>query len=456
MKFFDAKNLIWNFLKRLSNLNFSIFVLLLIIIFSMLGSVIEQDQSLSYYKTYYPAFNSSVFFINWRWIYYLGLDHVYQTWWFFSILFVFMLSLTVCTFSTQLPSFKNARRWKFIFHSNSKKHEYSFANDTEFTYTSLTNIIYPLIAANFFVFHKKCSIYAYKGLYGRIAPIFVHFGIIVTLLGSIVSFFCGFVSQEIIPVGEIFHIKNIIHAGFCSNLPLDLYGRVENFHISYNVDNSIQQFFSKVSLFHRSERLPKFKLISVNSPLLFKGITFYQTDWRINALRIKLGPNYLIQKNLIKANINNRSCWLCSLPIDSDKQFFLVLFNLNNFIWVCSINGSVIEKVDLGECFYVNNVPCSVQNVIISTGLQIKADPGILIVYLGFFTVILSTFLSYISYSQIWVYMAPQIFQFMGSTNRAVLFFEEDICTINSSYKYYEYRLCANMILDNIINEILR
>nr|YP_009392610.1 cytochrome c biogenesis protein ccs1 [Bostrychia tenella]ARW61172.1 cytochrome c biogenesis protein ccs1 [Bostrychia tenella] len=454
MKFLILKNLLWSFLKKLANLNFSIFILLFITIFSILGSLIEQDQSLSYYKTYYPISGSKFFTITWRWIYFFGLDHVYQTWWFILTLVIFMLSLTVCTFSTQLPSFKNARRWKFMFYTQSKNHKYSFSENNSLYCNSLTNIVYSLIISNFFIFHKKHSIYAYKGLYGRIAPLFVHFGIIIILLGSIVSFFSGFVSQEMIPSGEIFHVKNIVHSGFYSKLPIDLYGRIENFDISYNTNNSIKQFFSKISLFYRSRKVVKSKIISVNFPLVFRNIAFYQTDWQINALRIKLGFNKLIQKKLIKANINNKSCWLCNLPINEGKQIFFVLFDLDNSIFLCSSSGIILNKVSVHENFYINNVSVSVKNLIVSTGLQIKIDLGIYVVYLGFFIVIVSTSFSYLSYSQIWVYIGSQNLQLMGSTNRAILFFEEDISTINFYYNYYTSNL--NVELDDLFDKILR
>nr|YP_009393449.1 cytochrome c biogenesis protein ccs1 [Bostrychia simpliciuscula]ARW62011.1 cytochrome c biogenesis protein ccs1 [Bostrychia simpliciuscula] len=456
MKFFDKKSMLWNFFKKFANLNFSIFILLLITFFSMLGSIIEQDQNLSYYKTYYPINSMSLSIINWKWIYYLGLDHIYRTWWFMTILFFFMLTLIICTFSTQLPSFKNARRWKFVFYTKSKnkKNEYFFIDKNIFYRNSLTNVIYPLIFCNFFVFHKKHSIYAYKGLYGRIAPIFVHFGIIITFLGFMVSFLSGFVSQEMIPTGEIFHIKNLVHAGFYSKLPIDLYGRIESFHISYNIDNSIKQFFSKISLFYHSKQVIKSKLISVNSPLILKNITLYQTDWQINALRIQLGFDTILQKHLVKTNINSNECWLCNLPIEKNKHVFFILFSLNNTISIYNTSGVFITKVSINENFYINNVFCSIQNVIISTGLQVKVDLGIYIVYSGFFIVMLSTFLSYLSYSQIWIYMTLSTLKFMGSTNRAILLLEEDVNIINFYYNYFINNDYINF--NNIFNKILK
>ena len=42
-----------NFLRILSNLNFAIILLLIIAIFSVVGTIIEQDQSIDYYYKSY-------------------------------------------------------------------------------------------------------------------------------------------------------------------------------------------------------------------------------------------------------------------------------------------------------------------------------------------------------------------------------------------------------------------
>jgi cytochrome c biogenesis protein len=48
--------------------------------------------------------------------------------------------------------------------------------------------------------------------------------------------------------------------------------------------------------------------------------------------------------------------------------------------------------------------------IISSTGLQIKTDPGIPIIYTRFFFLMISTLISYITYSQIWIIQKNQKF----------------------------------------------
>jgi len=50
----------------------------------------------------------------------------------------------------------------------------------------------------------------------------------------------------------------------------------------------------------------------------------------------------------------------------------------------------------------INGVTLKIVEVVGSTGLQIKADPGIPIVYTGFTLLMLGVVMSYVSHSQIW------------------------------------------------------
>lgn len=443
---FYFKNILWNLVKRLANLNLSIFILFLISICCIIGSLIEQDQSLLYYQVNYPVSNINSSIVNWKLIYSFGLDHVFQTWWFLLILVIFILTLLSCTFFTQLPSLKNARRWKFIYNKCYLNSRLSFKDSYSAENNSLIAMIYSLVSSDFFVFSQDYSIYSYKGLYGRVSPLFVHFSIVTILLGSMISFLSSFVAQELVPNGEVFHIRNIVHSGLLSSFPVSIFGFVENFSIDYNIDGSIKQFFSKLSLISSQGQIIESQTIAVNKPLSYRHLTFYQTDWQINAIKICLPDGNVLQKKLFKAIINNKDCWLCKIVIDNHKQIILVVFDLNSPIFLFTSEGLLIGKFSINQLFYINDISFMVNEIFTSTGLQIKIDSGIFIVYLGFFVLMLSTVLSYLSYSQIWFYRVSDLFQFLGSTNRAVFFFEENIFYINLIYNsliLYSYKYPA-------------
>jgi cytochrome c biogenesis protein len=100
--------------RTLADLRFSIFILLLISLCSIIGTIIEQDQAIETYKINYPLKNAIFGFLSWDIILRFGLDHVYKTWWFLALIFLFGCSLTLCSFLQQLPSLKIARRCQFF------------------------------------------------------------------------------------------------------------------------------------------------------------------------------------------------------------------------------------------------------------------------------------------------------------------------------------------------------
>lgn len=433
---FKFKNYFWNTCRYLADLNLSIFILFLITIFSVFGSIIEQNQSIMYYQINYPLVKDSIFRLNWKLIIYLGLDNIFQTWWFLSILLLFVLTLLTCTLLTQLPSLRNARRWKFIYSTSYRPEKFSLEENFCRKNNSLMVMTYILLKSSFFIFCQSKSLYAYKGLYGRISPIFVHFSIVTILIGSILSFFCGFTAQEIIPGGEFFNIRHFVKSGILSSVSPNILSHVDHFKLDYNLNGSIKQFISRISLFSSHGKTLTSGLLSVNHPFRYSYLSFYQTDWEVNGIKISINNNIILQRLLAKTRINNRDCWICSLPFAADRQFLCVIFQLNQPILVFNSSGVMIGQISVKESFSINQINFRIDDIIISTGLQIKSDLGIGIVYTGFFALMLSTITSYLSYSQVWFYRSIYSFNFLSSTNRSVLSFEEDVFLISYSYTF--------------------
>ena len=97
-----------NLFKSIADLRFAIFILLMIATLSIIGTVIEQDQSIETYKLNYPLTNRVFGFLSWDIILRFGFDHIYKTWWFITLILLFGLSLLACTLLQQFPSLKIA------------------------------------------------------------------------------------------------------------------------------------------------------------------------------------------------------------------------------------------------------------------------------------------------------------------------------------------------------------
>jgi cytochrome c biogenesis protein len=421
------KIIFWPCIKKLGNLSFSIFLLLLISAISILGTIVEQNQSIEYYQANYPLNTTKLLKIDWKIIQFFKLNELYSNWGFLCLVTLFALSLIVCTLSTQLPSLKNARRWKLKKQITS--HDIS-SKDKIPNIVCPASIIYFLNQTDYYTFHQSFYTYSYKGLLGRLAPILVHISLINILIGSLISLLTSVSFQEMIPEGELFHLKNIIKSGQFSSIPDNFTGKINDFKIEYHSNGSIKQFYSNIAIINKQFKIVTNKTISVNKPLYFQGFTLYQTDWKVNGLKLKIGTNQIIYLPLHKISNNNQSYWLSSFDETINKKIILLVSDLYSPVLCYDVDGKLLQSIKLKEKTTINDIPLEIIELIKSTGIQIKKDLGIPIIYSNFFLLMLSSVVSYSSYSQLWLISYANEIKIFGTTNRAKLKFEHDILAL--------------------------
>nr|QYB19019.1 c-type cytochrome biogenesis protein [Climaconeis cf. scalaris]QYB19134.1 c-type cytochrome biogenesis protein [Climaconeis cf. scalaris] len=409
------------FFRFIADLRFSIFILLLISIFSILGTIIEQDQSIEIYKLNYPLINPVFGFLTWNLIFKIGLNHVYKTWWFLTLIILLGFSLISCTFLQQFPTLKIARRCQFF---RKIKQFYKLKIFIKLKNFNLNKILVNLKKNQYLIFQQKSILYCYKGLVGRIAPIIVHFSIILVLVGTVFSSLFGFKAQEIIPITENFHIQNILNSGQLATIP-KVSGRINDFWIIYTKNKTISQFYSDISILNKKGNEIERKTISVNYPLIYDNIYYYQTNWNLIGLRFQLQKNQIIEYPLTTILNNKNKIWLTWISDTNSLNTgqIAIIEGLEGHCSIYNEMGKYIGNIELNESANFKN-PFRLLEILSSTGLQIKTDPGIPIIYIGFFFLILSTLLSYITYSQIWIIQKNKNIFIGGTTNRAFFDFE--------------------------------
>jgi len=407
--------------RLVADLRFSIFILLLISLFSIIGTVIEQDQSIEIYKVNYPITNPVFGVLTWDRILQFGLDHVYKTWWFFTLIFLFGLSLISCTFLQQLPSLKIARRCQFFRKTGQFSRLQIFTTLKKF---SLNQILSRIKQNQYSIFQQRNIVYCYKGLIGRIAPILVHFSMILVLLGTIIGSLFGFKAQEMVPKTENFHIQNILNNGQLSSIPKTS-ARINDFWITYTKNKTVSQFYSDISVLNSQGKETDRKTISVNYPLIYKNIYYYQTDWNLIGLRIQASNNEIIEYPLLNILNNQNKIWLTWISKNQSLNEGIIALsdNLEGYCSIYSETGAFLGNIELNETVNFNE-PFTLLEIISSTGLQIKTDPGIPVIYAGFLFLMISTLISYITYSQVWMIQKNQKLFIGGTTNRALFDFE--------------------------------
>jgi cytochrome c biogenesis protein len=311
---------------------------------------------------------------------------------------------------------KLARRCNFKFNIQ------EFENQEYFT---ILNFCYFFLILNNFkiqkynIFQQKRIIYIYKGILGRFAPIVVHLAMLLILTGNVIAAFGSFNSQELIVKGEIFQLQNIITKNYFSNLPENSV-RVNDFWIEYGKNNNIEQFYSDLSILDKQGIEKVQKTINVNLPLRFQDLTFYQTDWNVVGLRINFN-NQIYQLPLSSlSQVKNLSVsWI---PIDNanNQGLIFIINNLKGSFSLYNNDGEFFGTFTLGEVI-LDSFKLEVMEFVNETGLQIKLDPGIPFIFFGFGLLMISTLISYFSFTQFWLSKNQNKFFIAGTANRAKL-----------------------------------
>ena len=133
-----------------------------------------------------------------------------------------------------------------------------------------------------------------------------------------------------------------------------------------------------------------------------------------------------------KINNNNRKVWIGSIPIKSENNtltnYVIVANDLFGNLLLYDNRGKLIQEIVIGQSIMINSkISITFSEFLTTTGLQIKTDSGIPIVYFSFLLLMISVYMSFISYSQIWQIEDSTHSIIGGKSNRAVLYFQEEL-----------------------------
>ncbi|CAE7282694.1 CCS1 [Symbiodinium sp. CCMP2456] len=444
---------------------------------SAVGTFIEQGESATFYAQKYPETSGVILA--------LGFDHMYSCPLFLGLLAWLAASLIACTATTQLPLAKKAQR--FNFHSSAAmKRRGSFlmrincpvATDELATTDKLHQLRGELRQRGFIVRSddedKPTQLAASRGLLGKFAPMVVHLALLLSLAGNVVGLVFGASSEVMIEDGGAADLGRVLEAGRRAKGPLyDFLSptknlmdaidvKVEDFRIEYKDDGTIDQFFSKLAIEDSKTRERLYSdEIFVNKPLRFGGGTIYQADWGIDRLQMYLnGYPIVVPCKSLPPEKGERS-WAAFLPLElvtaenptTVKQItkpkegiVLVLNNMRNvqvygsdktLAGVLRSPMAKVEKkmegmpIQFGEEITVEGkTKLRLDKIVGSTGLIVKNDPGVPLVYTGYALLMPATLLSVLPFVQVWVAVNKddrnQILV-SGRANRNQLSFEDEM-----------------------------
>ncbi|KAK4848673.1 hypothetical protein QYF36_015919 [Acer negundo] len=430
----SSKGSVVGFMKRLprkvlsvlSNLPLAIGEMFFIAALMAIGTAIEQGEAPDFYFQKYPEDNPVWGFFTWRWILTLGFDRMFSSPIFLGSLILMATSLMACTYTTQIPLVKVARRWSFLQSPEAiRKQEFS---DT-LPRASIQDLGVVLMGSGYEVFLKGPSLYAFKGLVGRFAPIGVHLAMLLIMAGGTLSAAGSFRGSVTVPQGLNFVVGDVLGpSGFLST-PTDAFNtevHVNKFYMDFYDSGEVKQFHSDLSLRDLEGKEVMRKTISVNDPLRYGGITIYQTDWSFSALQVLKDDEGPFNLAMAPLKINgDKKLYGTFLPVGDvnspdvkgismlarDLQSIVIYDQEGKFAGVRRPSSKLPIEIDGRKIVIVDAIG--------STGLELKTDPGVPPVYAGFGALMLTTCISYLNHAQIWALQDGTSVVVGGKANRS-------------------------------------
>ena len=204
------------------------------------------------------------------------------------------------------------------------------------------------------------------------------------------------------------------------------------FGSDYSPEGRVDQFYSDLSVLNNDGEEVKRKTIWVNQPLRYKNVTLYQADWSIAAVNVRLNNSPVFNLPMAAIESNSGRLWGTWVPTkpDMSEGVSLVAQDLQGTLLVYDMSGQLVSTVRKGGSTKANGITLFVDDIIGATGLQIKADPGIPLVYSGFGLLMVGVIMSYVSHSQVWALQIADRLYVGGRTNRAQVSFERELLSL--------------------------
>jgi cytochrome c biogenesis protein len=369
----------------------------------------------------------------------LGFMDMYHSWWFTALLVLFSLNIIICSLD-RLP-----RIWKLVREPVEPMNEEKlrkFPMSREVVLKGKPDRVRDAVkeAIKSARFHyaevqeeKGYQFYAQKGNYTRLGVYVTHFSILIILIGAIMGIRLGFSGFLNLPEGAV---SNVAFSRTDKEIPLGFGIRCDRFDVEFYDNSDMPREYRSWLTIIKDGKEVLTKPVVVNSPLTYEGITFYQASYGLINENIDKGIFMfrVISKDGTTANLNLRWGDTFQIPgtdmtgklvnfspalkIGENGQAFTYADQMNNpavFIvfsesgkqkysgWIMKRypqtwqlpDGNRIEFLDYWGVQY--------------TGLQVRKDPGVWVVYFGCIAISLGLFIAFFTnHRKIWVKVAEE------------------------------------------------
>jgi cytochrome c biogenesis protein len=264
----------WNFF---CSLKLTISTLILLALTSIIGTVIQQNRPAAEYVQEYGE-------ATFRFLTALQLTDMYHSWWFLGLLVMFCLNLIACSIN-RLP-----RVWKSIREpvlAPDEKHFRNSANADEILVVAppgkvreqVVNFVGGRFAAPTVTEHDgRMHLFAQKASWARLGVYVTHLSILIIIVGAIIGNLWGF--KAYVNIAEGTEESRVWPQNGGAPIDLGFAVRCDDFDVTYyEGSNRPKEFMSILDIVDGGREVVKDRKIIVNDPVSYQGITFYQSSY---------------------------------------------------------------------------------------------------------------------------------------------------------------------------------
>lgn len=398
------------------SIKLTIFLLIVLAILSIIGTLIAQNASRSeYIQRYGIGLYEVLNFFN--------LFDMYHSWWFSGILLLLVTNLIACSIQrfpgvwsqisrppTGLEDFM-LKTLPYVERVQVESKGSAKAGENIRTYLKkkFGNPIQFETESSFTLFSEK-------GRFSRLGFSITHLSLLIILIGGLLGSLFGFRGHVEILEGEAVNQIFLHVKGEDVSKPIDFSVRCDDFNVTYydlrGQEKQVKEYISQLTVLENGKEMLK-KTLRVNHPLHYKGLAFYQSTYG-NIHEITLGINRNgKERTYLKALVG------LVVPIPGSDTFVRVLQyapQVHNFgegvqvalfkpnqepqpFWLLKNFPNFDEK--RGDQFFLTLEGVTSKEY---TGLQVTKDPGVWVVWIGCGLMILGLIVSFFfSHQRVWV-----------------------------------------------------
>jgi cytochrome c biogenesis protein len=434
----QKKGFLQGIYQKLTSPKLTVVIFLVLAAASVVGTLMPQGLSEAELQRHYGQ--RAIWFLTT-----FGLNDLYHAGWFRFLLLFLCANLVVCTIERLPKTLKvYRRREEQVDPGKLAKCSLNCQFISNLPQNETEAWLISIISEEFGILQRLDGVDHLAGVAenGRWSPLMVyvvHLGVLLVLCGSLVGSLFGFKGFMNILEGE--STNEVMLEGSDRGLNLPFQVRCDKFDVSYYDNGMPREFRSDLTLIRDGKEVTK-RVLRVNDPLTYDGITFYQASYGaiLNDAEVELTDR---ESGAVRWVIIPFRKWV-DIPGTRDRaQILRFEENFRHLgpamvLLISQAGGEpsgsliLIEKDFHGNRVENYNVKVLHATRIPFTGLQVKRDPGVWLVWLGFALMLVGIGLTYyVGHRRLWLWAAADMpgkvgtrIIIAGRTNRNEISFE--------------------------------